>query len=494
MGQDSAVDISGIVLSMDGPLAGVNIRVKDSDWGTQTDDNGEFSIQARPNDVLIFSFIGMETVDFKVPLKSDRISITMVRNTNKLDEVTVRGRAKKVEIQGMPNKPETIQTNFGTEDLRSRGYSVYYIDGNNLNEAYDPKGKGWLKAIAAKLPGGIKSGLGRSTNSLNISSNALIEIDGVLYTQSPPMINIADIEEVFVLRSLAATVRYGEMGKGGVVIIKTNRDPNRISKSSEGESLLNKEIFQKDAIPYSLKYIEYEKAARLSKPGFTNFVKNLDDDITELRYLAYACQAAEEHERAIQVYRQILALLPEDTLAIRDLAHALAISGRPEMAWSTYLGRADNNLGQFSEALSGIEFQEMINLYKTENLRTIFPNAIDDSNAFEGMKEPITRVVLEWANPDHAFTIEAVNPRGQVSRTAISSSEWKTSIEELYLDSTLKGEWQFNLDLEESQSETIVLKVSIYRNWGKEKVNPEIKLFKFNEEEILKYKLFTLKV
>ena len=58
------------------PLPGVSVAVKGTTSGTITDLDGKFSINARNNDVLIFSYVGMNTQDIKV--NSQRfISVTM---------------------------------------------------------------------------------------------------------------------------------------------------------------------------------------------------------------------------------------------------------------------------------------------------------------------------------------------------------------------------------------------------------------------------------
>ena len=53
-----AQTISGVVESEDGPLPGATVQVKGSSIGTNTDFDGNFSIQANQGDVLIISFVG----------------------------------------------------------------------------------------------------------------------------------------------------------------------------------------------------------------------------------------------------------------------------------------------------------------------------------------------------------------------------------------------------------------------------------------------------
>ncbi len=59
-------EINGIVSDNSGPLPGVNVVIKGTTIGTQTDFDGKFSINAKENDILVFSFIGMKTNHIKV--------------------------------------------------------------------------------------------------------------------------------------------------------------------------------------------------------------------------------------------------------------------------------------------------------------------------------------------------------------------------------------------------------------------------------------------
>jgi len=62
-------DYSGIVTEDDGtPLIGVTVLVKNTTNGTVTDVDGKFTIQARPGDYLVFSYVGYETVEIQLTM------------------------------------------------------------------------------------------------------------------------------------------------------------------------------------------------------------------------------------------------------------------------------------------------------------------------------------------------------------------------------------------------------------------------------------------
>ncbi|WP_394420708.1 carboxypeptidase-like regulatory domain-containing protein [Tenacibaculum mesophilum] len=92
--------ISGTVSDESGPLPGVTILKKGTTKGTETDFDGNYSIQAKTGDVLVFSFVGMKTME-KTVGASDSINVTM-SSDNLLEEVVVvaYGSQKKEEITG----------------------------------------------------------------------------------------------------------------------------------------------------------------------------------------------------------------------------------------------------------------------------------------------------------------------------------------------------------------------------------------------------------
>ncbi|MGQ3679380.1 vWA domain-containing protein [Tenacibaculum discolor] len=95
--------ITGVVSDESGPLPGVTIVVKGTTNGTETDFDGRYSISANKGDVLVFSFVGMKTLEEKVK-ESSVINILMEADSV-LEEVVVTGygslRGKKAFSSGV---------------------------------------------------------------------------------------------------------------------------------------------------------------------------------------------------------------------------------------------------------------------------------------------------------------------------------------------------------------------------------------------------------
>ena len=103
--------ISGTVKDNRGPLLGTSVIVKGTNTGTQTNFDGRYTIEASPDDILVFSYIGYDTKEVKVENKT---IIDVVLDANSLEEVVIVAQAVKREKKAV-------------------GYSVMTISGHQLN-------------------------------------------------------------------------------------------------------------------------------------------------------------------------------------------------------------------------------------------------------------------------------------------------------------------------------------------------------------------------
>jgi len=68
--------VSGTVTDETGALPGVNVVVSGTKNGTQTGFDGTYSIKAKQGDVLVFSFLGMDTMRMTVG-STNTVNVTM---------------------------------------------------------------------------------------------------------------------------------------------------------------------------------------------------------------------------------------------------------------------------------------------------------------------------------------------------------------------------------------------------------------------------------
>ncbi|WP_178987594.1 SusC/RagA family TonB-linked outer membrane protein [Winogradskyella schleiferi] len=225
--------ISGTVTDTSGlPVPGVNVIIKGTTTGTQTDFDGKYTIDANQGDVLVFSYVGLSTKEVTVGA-SNSYDVGMAEDTEALDEVVV--------------------TAFGkAKQKRSLGYSATSIDSEELTEvtAINPlenlSGKvAGVNITAPNQPGASTKVIIRGYSSLS-GNGPLYVIDGTPISSSAngtsgtgfsrsydggTNINDLDpnsIESINVLKGGPAAALYGSRAGGGAIIITTKKGRDKL--------------------------------------------------------------------------------------------------------------------------------------------------------------------------------------------------------------------------------------------------------------------------
>lgn len=201
--------ISGTVSDESGPLPGVTILKKGTTQGTETDFDGNYSIQAKTGDVLVFSFVGMKTAERTVGA-SNQINIVL-ETDNLLEEVVVTayGTQKKEALTG------------SISEIKSEEFAK--VATGNAVTGLTGKVAGVQIFSNTGQPGAAPSVRFRGIGSLNGSSEPLYVVDGVPFTESITSINPNDIESMSFVKDASAAALYGNRGANGVVIITTKK-------------------------------------------------------------------------------------------------------------------------------------------------------------------------------------------------------------------------------------------------------------------------------
>ncbi|WP_157206277.1 SusC/RagA family TonB-linked outer membrane protein [Mariniflexile maritimum] len=201
--------IQGIVTSVNEnlPLPGVNILVKGTANGVVTDFNGNYSINASSNDVLVFSYLGFKSKEITVGNQT-QINVALQEDATSLDEVVVvgYGTQKKSDLTG--------------------SISVVDIDNAKKTVTYDAAKmlQGQVAGVTVQSsgePGGFVNIKIRGISSFS-NNNPLFVIDGMII-DSPYDFAAGDIESMQVLKDASAAAIYGVRGANGVVIITTKK-------------------------------------------------------------------------------------------------------------------------------------------------------------------------------------------------------------------------------------------------------------------------------
>ncbi len=199
--------VSGTVTDSDGmPIPGVTVVVDGTTNGTITDEEGDFSISASVGNILVFSYIGMETMELEVTSLAN-LDVTMREDLAELDEVVVIGYGSQ--------KKESLTaaiSNIQSEEITTTKHS-------SLAMALSGKVSGLQIRQATGQPG-------RFDTRINIRGfgDPLYVIDGVVREGGSEFqrINPEDIESISVLKDAAAAI-YGRRGGNGVIIVTTKK-------------------------------------------------------------------------------------------------------------------------------------------------------------------------------------------------------------------------------------------------------------------------------
>ncbi|NJK96006.1 MAG: SusC/RagA family TonB-linked outer membrane protein [Bacteroidales bacterium] len=190
------------------PLPGVSVIILNTQRGTATDIDGNFSISASGNDTLVFSMVGYTSVKRGVAGQSV-ININMTTDIKKLEEVVVIGYgAQRVKDLTAP-----IVTVKG-EELGRQATS-------NPMQALQGRVPG-VQIINSGAPGSGSSVKIRGVGSIGDYANPLYVVDGV-FVDNIDFLGSGDIEDLTVLKDASAAAIYGVRAANGVILVTTKK-------------------------------------------------------------------------------------------------------------------------------------------------------------------------------------------------------------------------------------------------------------------------------
>lgn len=192
-----------------GPVPGANIVVQGTTDGTQTDFDGNFTIDVPSDAVLVFSYLGYATQNVTVGNQTT-INVQLAEDASQLDEVIVigYGTAKKSDLTGAVSR-------VTTEAFEDQPVT-------RVEEALQGRAAGVTVARANGQPGGAIKVRIRGINSIEGDNSPLVVIDGIQGADLTT-INPNDIATMDILKDASATAIYGVRGSNGVIIITTKR-------------------------------------------------------------------------------------------------------------------------------------------------------------------------------------------------------------------------------------------------------------------------------
>lgn len=209
--QAQDVQVSGTVLDETGmPLPGVSILLKGTTRGTTTDLDGKYSITGPSSGVLVFSFIGYNSLEENIGSRT-KIDVTLSPDVSNLEEVVVvgYGTQKKSQLTG-------AISSVGNKEIQE-------LPITDARQALQGRAAGVDVVQPGSKPGSAPQVRIRGRRSFNASNEPLYVIDGIPTVGGLEDINPQDITSMEVLKDASATAIYGSRGSNGVVLITTKR-------------------------------------------------------------------------------------------------------------------------------------------------------------------------------------------------------------------------------------------------------------------------------
>jgi len=202
--------VTGVVTSAANgeAIPGVSVVIKGSTRGTVTDIDGNYSIQALGDDILVFSFIGMIMQEIPVNNKST-IIVALKESVELLEDVIVVGYGK-LSVKDLTSSITTVKTD-----------EIVKTPTGQAMQALQGKVAG-VQIISNGGPGNSPTIRVRGIGSYPGSNNEapLYVVDGVFY-DNIDFLNTSDIATISVLKDASAAAIYGVRAANGVVLIET---------------------------------------------------------------------------------------------------------------------------------------------------------------------------------------------------------------------------------------------------------------------------------
>ncbi|MFA9370661.1 MAG: SusC/RagA family TonB-linked outer membrane protein [Labilibaculum antarcticum] len=234
--------VSGAVTDNTGlGLPGVSVFIKGTSIGTTTNIDGKYNIQLPDGskDILVYSFIGMDTQEIKVT-NQKVINITLVADSEQLSEVVVTGMIStdKRLFTGASQKLEAEEIKLaGSPDIsralegRAAGVSVQNVSGT-FGTAPKIRVRGATSIYGSSKPLWVVDGI-IMEDVVELTSDALSSGDvSTLISSAIAGLNSDDIESFEVLKDGSATSIYGARAMAGVIVITTKKGKAGVSRIS----------------------------------------------------------------------------------------------------------------------------------------------------------------------------------------------------------------------------------------------------------------------
>ena len=507
--------VTGVVKSADGPIQGATVTVKNTFNEVVTNQKGEFCIKVTQDDtVLEVSSFAMEYKELIIQ-RDTPMTINLDYDGQLLDEVLIKGKKK--------SKDEFVETAYGRKNTKSLGYST----GQEITEEDIRDTDITVFDILRKMPGVEIFGMPGFNQSILFTRNRTITsqaprvvLDGALLDQSIlNSLSPSEISSIKLLKGLTATLRYGQLGSGGIIFIVTklgkgnnvstkekikslqvkgneyvetvpslatvNNKSTTLSALEKATTLAQaKAIFKKQektttTIPFYIESSEYflKWDKEYSFEILSTIASLAPNNIKALKAYAFVLERRGAYKKVVNIYNRILALRPDSSQSYRDLALAYEAAGDYELALTLLYQIVYNTIPNVDcsgiQELAYNELRHLLAFHKNKVSFEKLPNELLSLN----FKKDI-RIVFEWTQPDVDFDVQFVSPERKFFNWTHTRFESKSllqeevsqgyAIKEHIIDDAQTGPWIVNMEFlsTERPKNPTYLKYTVFQDYG----------------------------
>lgn len=472
-------EVQGTLTFEGTPVSQVTIENTRTKEGVLSDTNGNYTIRCQKGDYIVFRHISFQEVSILIEDVTQVLNLRLLPKSNQLDNLVLKASSKE-EKNKKRNKKFT--TSRGNLNSRSSGESIRSLDGATILAGFTSL----TQAVLGKFAGSsLRQGrlFLRGGETILLSAPAIWEVDGVIHEDEPP-IDLNAIIDIYILSSLASSVRYGDIARGGIIVVKTKYGTYESDENRPENSLLNTQVYKDDAVHgLSTGFVTFEE-------GFID--KNNPE---RLKALAFNLQKQQVIDSSLTVFKHIFKLRPTHAQSYRDLAQAYMAAGQYDKAWKLYLSYVFQANLTKEEGIGEIIFNEMEWLYYNKQAASKITQTFKPSYKTKKEFEKDIRVVFEWNTSEAEFDLEFVNPdkltytfkHTLVENQPLIENE-KTvgySSKEFSIPEISYKDWLINLTYYGNKTENpTYLKVTTYYDWGRPNQTQKVRVFQLEDTDV----------
>ena len=267
------------------PLLGVSISLKNTQIGTTSDLDGNYSINTKQitEGVLVFNYLGFAIKNVKFTKNTKDLDIVLIESAEELEEIVVTALGIKRDKKSLSYSTQKVNT----EDMAEARSS-------NFLNALAGKASG-VQIVNSSTPTGSTRVLIRGLTSITSNNQPLYVIDGVPLDSSQgdggvsvwnsgddidlgspiSAINPDDIETIQILKGANASALYGSRASNGVVLITSK-------KANKKDSKIYVDINSNTSIVSNREYPKYQYVYGAGRNGRTSLNPSMQDATTGL--------------------------------------------------------------------------------------------------------------------------------------------------------------------------------------------------------------------